>query len=145
MVRRSDATGSAVPIWRRLLCLLTVACLAGCNRPPDDGRPQIGSLVFQEDQYMRLVQLGMRDSAEKLHAMGYRIAIYPAVGFLTVAAALERAYTQLKTDGHSNNLPADASYGFGRMCELMGFKEVWDFDRKWAEIAGNLPPQKAAE
>jgi hypothetical protein len=31
------------------------------------------------------------------------------------------------------------------MCELMGFPEVWDFDRKWAEIAGTLPPAKAAE
>jgi 2-methylisocitrate lyase-like PEP mutase family enzyme len=82
---------------------------------------------------------------DKLYAMGYRIAIYPAVGFLTVAAALERAYARLKQDGHSNGLPADASYGFARMCELMGFREVWDFDRKWAEIAGNLPPQKRAE
>jgi 2-methylisocitrate lyase-like PEP mutase family enzyme len=81
---------------------------------------------------------------ERLHAMGYRIAIYPAVGFLTAAAALERAYAQLKTDGHSNNLPAEASYGFGRICELMGFPEVWEFDRKWAEAAGNLPA-KAAE
>jgi 2-methylisocitrate lyase-like PEP mutase family enzyme len=83
--------------------------------------------------------------AEKLHAMGYRIAIYPAVGFLAAAAALERAYGQLRKDGHSNNLPAEASYGFGRICELMGFPEVWEFDRKWAEAAGNLPPQKAAE
>lgn len=81
--------------------------------------------------------------AERLHAMGYRIAIYPAVGFLTAAAALERAYAQLGRDGHSNGLPADASYGFDRMCELMGFPEVWAFDRRWAEIAGNLP--KAAE
>jgi 2-methylisocitrate lyase-like PEP mutase family enzyme len=81
--------------------------------------------------------------AERLHAMGYRIAIYPAVGFLTAAAALERAYAQLKRDGHSNGLPTDASYGFGRMCELMGFPEVWEFDRKWAGIAGNLP--EAAE
>ncbi len=81
--------------------------------------------------------------AGRRHAMGYRIAIYPAVGFLTAAAALERAYAQLKQDGHSNNLPADASYGFGRICELMGFPEVWAFDRKWAEVAGNLP--KAAE
>lgn len=83
--------------------------------------------------------------AEKLHAMGYRIAIYPAIGFLSAAAALERAYAQLKRDGHSNDLPAEASYGFGRMCELMGFPEVWEFDRVWAERAGNLPPRKAAE
>lgn len=82
--------------------------------------------------------------ADRLHAMGYRIAIYPAVGFLAAAAALERAYAGLQADGHSNNLPPEASYGFGRMCELMGFPEVWEFDRKWAAEAGNLP-QRAAE
>jgi 2-methylisocitrate lyase-like PEP mutase family enzyme len=82
--------------------------------------------------------------AEKLHAMGYRIAIYPAVGFLTVAAALEKAYGQLQRDGHSNAMGVNAAYSFGKMCELMGFPEVWEFDRKWAEIAGNLPA-KAAE
>jgi len=83
--------------------------------------------------------------AERLHAMGYRIAIYPALGFLTAAAALEKAYAQLKADGHSNNMGVNAAYSFGKMCALMGFPEVWEFDRKWAEIAGNLPPQKAAE
>lgn len=83
--------------------------------------------------------------AEKLHAMGYRIAIYPAVGFLTVAGALERAYGKLKADGHSNNMTVNADYSFAKMCELMGFPDVWEFDRKWAEAAGNLPPAKAAE
>jgi 2-methylisocitrate lyase-like PEP mutase family enzyme len=86
--------------------------------------------------------------AETLHRHGYRIAIYPALGFLAAAKALEDAYANLKAQGHSNAWPAERSYGFGRMCELMGFPEVWDFDRKWAEIAGNLPPSapaKAAE
>jgi 2-methylisocitrate lyase-like PEP mutase family enzyme len=82
--------------------------------------------------------------ADRLHAMGYRIAIYPAVGFLTVAAALTKAYGQLKADGHSNNMSVDADYSFARMCELMGFPDVWEFDRRWAEAAGNLPA-KAAE
>ncbi|SFK87932.1 isocitrate lyase/PEP mutase family protein [Falsiroseomonas stagni] len=83
--------------------------------------------------------------ADKLHAMGYRIAIYPAVGFLTIAGALERAYGQLKADGHSNNMSVNADYSFAKMCELMGFPDVWEFDRKWAAAAGNLPPAKAAE
>ncbi|MGK7868757.1 isocitrate lyase/PEP mutase family protein [Falsiroseomonas sp. E2-1-a20] len=82
--------------------------------------------------------------ADRLHAMGYRIAIYPAVGFLTVAAALTKAYGQLKADGHSNNMGVNDAYSFARMCELMGFPDVWEFDRKWAEAAGNLPA-KAAE
>lgn len=71
--------------------------------------------------------------AARLAEIGYAIAIYPAVGFLSVAAALERAFSHLKQHGDSNGLPAQESYGFGRICELMGFPEVWDFDKKWAQ------------
>ncbi|WP_424812118.1 isocitrate lyase/PEP mutase family protein [Roseococcus sp. YIM B11640] len=71
-------------------------------------------------------------SKKRLQEIGYGIAIYPAVGFLAVAAALERAYTHLKEHGDSNGLPASESYGFGRICELMGFPEVWEFEKKWA-------------
>lgn len=74
-------------------------------------------------------------SKQRLAEIGYGIAIYPAVGFLAVAAALERVYTELKKTGDSNGLPAQESYGFGRICELMGFPEVWEFDKRWAEIA----------
>jgi len=80
--------------------------------------------------------------AAKLKALGYAIAIYPGLGFLAAAAALERAYAHLKTHGDSNGLPADASYGFGRMCELMGFPEVWAFEERWARPER---PTQAAE
>jgi len=70
-------------------------------------------------------------SAERLHALGYAIAIYPAVGFLAAAAALERAYAHLKQHGDSSAL--GESYGFRRMTELMGFPEVWEFERRWAQ------------
>jgi 2-methylisocitrate lyase-like PEP mutase family enzyme len=71
--------------------------------------------------------------AKRLAEIGYAMAIYPAVGFLAVAAALERVYGHLKEQGDSNALPASESYGFGRICELMGFPEVWEFDRTWAQ------------
>jgi 2-methylisocitrate lyase-like PEP mutase family enzyme len=70
--------------------------------------------------------------AERLKRIGYNIAIYPAVGFLAVAAAAERVYGHLRRQGDSNALPPQDSYGFGRMCELMGFPEVWDFEKRWA-------------
>ena len=69
----------------------------------------------------------------RLAELGYAIAIYPVVGFLAAAAALERAYAHLKAQGDSTGLPASESYGFGRICELMGFPEVWEFERKWAQ------------
>ncbi len=70
--------------------------------------------------------------AAKLQALGYSVAIYPAVGFLAVAAALERAYGHLLQHGDSTGLPASESYGFSRMCELMGFPDAWEFERIWA-------------
>lgn len=70
--------------------------------------------------------------AARLAAIGYDIAIYPAVGFLAVAAAAERAYGHLLQHGDSTGLPAQESYGFGRMCDLMGFADVWAFERRWA-------------
>ena len=70
-------------------------------------------------------------SAETLASYGYNIAIYPAVGFLTMAAALERSYAHLLAHGDTNSLPENVIYDFGQMNELMGFPEVWDFDRRW--------------
>ncbi|MFZ3350076.1 MAG: isocitrate lyase/PEP mutase family protein [Xanthobacteraceae bacterium] len=73
--------------------------------------------------------------ATRLKALGYSLAIYPAVGFLAATAALERVYSHLARVGDSTALPASESYGFGRMCELMGFPDAWEFERKWAERA----------
>jgi 2-methylisocitrate lyase-like PEP mutase family enzyme len=68
--------------------------------------------------------------AARLQEIGYAMAIYPAIGFLAAAAALERAYAHLKTAGDS--LALGESYGFNKMTELMGFPDVWDFEKKWA-------------
>lgn len=69
--------------------------------------------------------------ATRLAEIGYNVAIYPAVGFLAAAAAAERVYGHLRAQGDSTALPAHESYGFGRICDLMGFPEVWDFERRW--------------
>lgn len=67
--------------------------------------------------------------AETLRAIGYNIAIFPAIGFLGAAAALERAYGHLRRQGDSHGLD---TFPFGEMNTLMGFPEVWEFDAKWA-------------
>ena len=69
--------------------------------------------------------------AKTLQEIGYAIAIYPAVGFLAMAAAMERVYSHLKKEGDS--LAIGESYGFKRMTDLMGFPEVWDFEKRWAQ------------
>jgi len=69
--------------------------------------------------------------AARLAEIGYAMAIYPAIGFLAAAAALEKAYAHLKATGDSNAI--GESYGFGRMTTLMGFPEVWEFEKQWAQ------------
>jgi 2-methylisocitrate lyase-like PEP mutase family enzyme len=73
--------------------------------------------------------------AKRLEALGFSLAIYPAIGFLGAGAALERVYAHLRESGDSLALPESDSYGFDRMCNLMGFPEVWEFERRWAERA----------
>ena len=68
-------------------------------------------------------------SAATLKAIGYDVAIYPAIGFLSVAKVLEAAYAHLRQRGDSAGLEV---LPFAEMNELMGFPEVWEFDAKWA-------------
>jgi 2-methylisocitrate lyase-like PEP mutase family enzyme len=68
--------------------------------------------------------------ATRLKDLGYRIAIYPATGFLATAAALDSAYGVLHRDGTSLNANV-ALYDFDAMSRLLGFEEVWEFDRKY--------------
>ncbi len=65
-------------------------------------------------------------SFSELQSVGYRIAIYPALGFLAMGAALETAYTDLKA-GRPASTPL---YDFKAFSELMGFDWVAEFDRK---------------
>lgn len=56
----------------RTLALAVLAAIAagGCapREKADDGQIRIGAIVFQEDQYFRLVEFGMRDAAAKAGA-----------------------------------------------------------------------------
>jgi 2-methylisocitrate lyase-like PEP mutase family enzyme len=64
--------------------------------------------------------------------IGYRMAIFPATGFLAAAAALTRAYATLREQGSTARAGLDL-LGFGEMNTLMGFERVWDFERRNAE------------
>lgn len=70
-------------------------------------------------------------SAEKLHAMGYSIAIHPAVGFLSVGAALDKAYRDLLANGETSK--AIDLYSFAEFNKLLGFEDVWAFEKKYAQ------------
>jgi 2-methylisocitrate lyase-like PEP mutase family enzyme len=69
---------------------------------------------------------------EALIQIGYRIAIFPATGFLATAAALTHAYGTLHAHGSSAGQTIDL-FPFAEMNRLMGFEQVWAFERDHAE------------
>jgi 2-methylisocitrate lyase-like PEP mutase family enzyme len=69
---------------------------------------------------------------QRLEELGYRIAIFPATGFLATAKALAHVYGVLKDKGSSDTLAAEF-YPFDKFCRLVGFEHVWDFDKRWPE------------
>ncbi|MBM3596782.1 MAG: isocitrate lyase/PEP mutase family protein [Alphaproteobacteria bacterium] len=71
-------------------------------------------------------------SADRLKQLGYRVAIFPAFGFLAAGAALRAAYGKLKRDGSSVGFDREL-YGFEDFNELMGFERIWEFDRTYGE------------
>src|ERR1700728_2779698 len=70
-------------------------------------------------------------SKSELAALGYKLAIFPSATGLAAAAAAENALQTLKLAGTSNspNLPL---FSFSEFNSLIGFEEVWDFERRWA-------------
>jgi 2-methylisocitrate lyase-like PEP mutase family enzyme len=69
---------------------------------------------------------------ERLEALGYKIAIFPATGFLATAKALERVYGVLRETGSSDTLGPEL-YSFDRFCRMIGFERVWEFEKRWPE------------
>ena len=69
----------------------------------------------------------------RLAEIGYALAIYPVAGLLSAAAALNRVYRHIRDTGSSLGSPAPL-YSFADMNRLMGFEEVWAFDKAHAEI-----------
>jgi 2-methylisocitrate lyase-like PEP mutase family enzyme len=68
---------------------------------------------------------------DRLKALGFSVAIFPALASLASAAAAHAALAALKEKGTGTD-PAIPLYDFRRFCEQIGFSEVWDFEKRWA-------------
>ncbi len=71
--------------------------------------------------------------AKALQDLGFSLAIFPALGFLAAGQALREAYDQLISQGSSfgGDTPL---YPFEEFHKLVGFDEVWDFEKRWGAI-----------
>ncbi|HVY50345.1 MAG TPA: isocitrate lyase/PEP mutase family protein [Devosia sp.] len=70
-------------------------------------------------------------SKSELAEIGYRLAIFPSLTGLAAAAAAKNALEVLKSEGTSNS-PRVPLFSFSEFNTLIGFEEVWAFERRWA-------------
>ena len=66
-----------------------------------------------------------------LEAIGYRMAIFPVAALLAAVHAMAGVYGHLKATGSSLGGPAPL-YDFTELSLLMGFQDVWDFEKNHA-------------
>jgi hypothetical protein len=64
------------------------------------------------------------------------VAIWPAAGFLAAGAGLERAFADLLENGATTGVAE--LYPFDAFSRLVGFEDVWDFERRHAERSASL-------
>jgi 2-methylisocitrate lyase-like PEP mutase family enzyme len=70
--------------------------------------------------------------AKTLESLGYAMSIFPAMNSLVAAAAMEKAMEHLKATGTSLS-PDIPMFSFREFCSLIGFEDVWAFEKKWAK------------
>ncbi|MGN6573863.1 MAG: isocitrate lyase/PEP mutase family protein [Pseudolabrys sp.] len=69
--------------------------------------------------------------SDKLKELGFSIAIHPALGFLSAGQALRNAYADLQANGTTSS--AIPMYSFTEFNDLIGFPDVWEFERRYKE------------
>jgi 2-methylisocitrate lyase-like PEP mutase family enzyme len=67
--------------------------------------------------------------ADVLAQIGFAYAIYPSLTSLAASAAMEKVLRDLKDHGIGQ---PDGLFDFNEFCSLIGFEDVWAFDKKWA-------------
>ena len=94
---------------------------------------KIGS-TFHQPLLANMVEKGRTPvlSRADLESIGYRIAIFPASALLAAVKSMSGVYAHLKATGSTTDLPVPLE-DFTELTTLMGFQDIWDFDRKYAE------------
>jgi 2,3-dimethylmalate lyase len=91
----------------------------------DLGKPMIANMV----------EKGLTPvlSKQDLQALGYRMAIFPVTALLAAVHSMTQVYQQFKEVGSSANSKVPL-YDFGDLSKLMGFEDVWNFEKKYVEV-----------
>lgn len=68
---------------------------------------------------------------DALADIGFALAIFPSLTSLAAIAAMEKALVALRDAGDGEPEDVDL-FNFREFCSLIGFEEVWEFERRWA-------------
>lgn len=68
----------------------------------------------------------------ELEEIGYRLAIFPVTALLAAVKAMSDVYAYMLKTGSSQGVPVELE-DFGALTRLMGFEDVWEFDKRHAE------------
>jgi 2,3-dimethylmalate lyase len=68
----------------------------------------------------------------ELEQLGYKIAIFPVTALLASVQAMTQVYEHFKSSGSSVQNPVEL-YDFGELSKLMGFEDVWEFEKRFVE------------
>jgi 2-methylisocitrate lyase-like PEP mutase family enzyme len=71
-------------------------------------------------------------TADVLADLGYAFAIFPAATSLAAAEAVKQVLSHIKQTGSSAQSPVPM-FDFNEFCSLIGFEDVWEFERRWVE------------
>ncbi|WP_151638505.1 isocitrate lyase/PEP mutase family protein [Noviherbaspirillum aerium] len=71
-------------------------------------------------------------SREELESIGYKIAIFPITAMLASVQAMSNVYATFKQQGSSAGIETPL-YAFSDLSKLMGFEDVWAFEKRYAE------------
>ena len=72
-------------------------------------------------------------SQAALEAIGYKLAIFPVTALLAATQAMKSVYETFKKTGSSDNLSTDLM-PFTELTQLMGFEEIWEFEKRYADV-----------
>ncbi|MFZ2388476.1 MAG: carboxyvinyl-carboxyphosphonate phosphorylmutase, partial [Polaromonas sp.] len=71
-------------------------------------------------------------SQQELEAIGYKLAIFPVTALLAATQAMKAVYESFKKTGSSAGLSTPLM-PFADLTKLMGFEEIWEFEKRYAD------------
>ena len=95
---------------------------------------QIGKTFPNHPLIANMVEKGRTPvlSKTELEQLGYKIAIFPVTALLASVQAMTQVYEHFKSSGSSVQNPVEL-YDFGELSKLMGFEDVWEFEKRFIE------------